>query len=59
MSTPDEIEQMVADCEARESRLTDWERKFIDDISHSLERGRGLTVKQDEALERIWDRVTA
>ena len=56
MSTADEIEQMLADCEARESRLTDWERGFIDSIRHSLERG--LTVKQDETLERIWNRVT-
>ena len=57
MSTPDEIEQMLADCEARESRLTDWERGFIDSIRNSFDVGRGLTEKQDDALERIWNKV--
>ena len=29
MSEHDEHQQMVTDCENRESKLTDWERTFI------------------------------
>lgn len=58
MSTPDEIEQMLIDIEARDTRLSDREREFIDDISTQLRRGSVLTEKQDGWLERIWNRVT-
>ncbi len=36
MSQHDEHEQMVADCEARESKLSDWVRTFVDSISAVL-----------------------
>ena len=58
MSSPDEALQMIADCEARESRLTEWEQGFIDSLSKQLERGRSLTEKQEEILNRIWDKAT-
>ena len=58
MSSPDEALQMIADCEARESRLTEWEQGFIDSLSKQIERGRSLTEKQDETLNKIWDKVT-
>jgi hypothetical protein len=51
-----EHEQMIADCEARESRMTEWECGFIDSISR---QERPLSDKQSERLEAIWDRVTA
>ena len=53
-----EHEQMIADCEARESKLSDWERGFVDSISDQLGRGKSLTAKQDETLTTIWERVT-
>ena len=58
MSSPDEALQMIADCEARESRLSEWEAGFIDSLSKQIERGRSLTEKQDETLNKIWDKVT-
>jgi hypothetical protein len=58
MSTADEIQTMLTDIEQRESKLSDWERTFVDDISAQLGRGRALTEKQDEKLEAIWERVT-
>jgi hypothetical protein len=58
MSTPDEITQMLADVEQRESALTDWERGFIDSITVQLGCNRPLTVKQDEKLTSIWERIT-
>jgi hypothetical protein len=55
----DEYLEMVEDCEKREERLTDWERKFIDSIRKQLEQERLLSAKQMQALDNIWERVTA
>ncbi len=58
-TTTDEALQLVADCEARESRLSEWEAGFIDSIRRQLEHGRTLTARQDEDLTAIWERATA
>lgn len=58
MSTTDEIESMISDCQERESKLSDWEVKFIDSISAQIGSGGALTEKQDEKLTAIWERVT-
>lgn len=50
---------MVEDCEARESRCTEWERTFLDSLSKQLGAGRGLSARQKETLDNIWERVTA
>lgn len=50
-----EHEQMIEDCEKRESRLSDWERGFIDSIS----KRTSLTDKQVSRLEEIWNKATA
>ncbi len=50
----DDDTQMIKDCEARESKLSDWEREFIDSIS----RRETLTEKQSAKLEAVWNRVT-
>ena len=57
-TTTDEALQMVADCDARESRLSEWEGQFIDSIRRQLERGRALTERQDESLAKIWEKAT-
>ena len=51
----DDEAQMIKDCEARESKLSDWEREFIDSVSQR----ETLTPKQAAKLEAIWDRVTS
>ncbi len=56
-SMTDEQRQMIADCEARESRLTDWQRGFIDNLSR-LPDDWQLSEKQESALERVWDNAT-
>lgn len=58
MSQHDEHLTMVEDCENRESKLTDWERGFIDSVKQQLARGRALSEKQAERLDAIWERVT-
>ena len=54
-----ELMQTVEDCEERDSKLTDWERGFLDSIRKLLESGRGLTDPQTEKLDAIWERVTS
>ncbi len=58
MTTQEEALQMIEDCEARESRLSEWEAGFIDSLSKQIERGGALTEKQNDILHQIWDRVT-
>lgn len=58
MNDHDDNVQMVKDCEQRESKLTDWERQFVDSIGRQLADGRRLTDRQAETLESTWNRVT-
>ncbi len=58
MSEHDEHQQMVTDCVNRESKLTDWERTFIDSLADQMAKGRRLSEKQAERLDEIWERVT-
>jgi len=58
MANTEEIQTLIKDCENRESRLSDWERSFIDSISHQIAGGSGLTTKQEQTLNDIWDKVT-
>lgn len=58
MSAHDDHATMVTDCENRESKLSDWERGFIDSIGRQLAAGRSLSEKQIETLDKIWERIT-
>ena len=55
----DEYAQMIADCEKRESKLSDWERGFIDSLEQQISNGKAPSRKQIERLDEIWERVTA
>lgn len=55
----DEHLQLIEDCETRESRLTEREGVFIDDIGRQVRAGRALTNPQAKWLNDIWDRVTS
>ena len=54
----DEYATLLDDCEAREERLSDWERCFCDSLRRQLEQGRRPAPKQIEALDRAWERAT-
>ena len=54
----DEYLQQITDCENRESRLSDWDRTFLDSIKRRLEQGIALTTKQIEKLDEVWERAT-
>ena len=49
---------LIEDCERRESKMSDWERGFIDSIGVQYGRGRSLTSAQLTTLNLIWERVT-
>jgi hypothetical protein len=55
----DEYVMMLEDCEKRESRLTDWERGFVDSLQNQIASGRRPSPKQVETLDDIWGRATA
>lgn len=55
----DEYLTLVADCEKRESRLTEWQVEFIDSIRDRLENEKPLSPRQTETLEKIWELATA
>jgi len=59
VSWADEYFTMLDDCEKRESRLTDWERGFVDSLRSQIERDRRPSEKQLETLDNIWERATA
>jgi hypothetical protein len=54
----EELEQMLDDIEKRQERASAWEREFIDSVQTQLRRGRSLTPKQLEIIDRIWEKVT-
>jgi len=56
----EEIEQMVEDCEKRESKMSEWECGFIQSMRETIDAGNGrnLSPKQIEIIERIWEKVT-
>jgi hypothetical protein len=50
---------LIDDCEKRDTRLTDWEKQFIDSLGRQLASGRRPTPKQIETLENVWEKATA
>ena len=58
-SSPAEQLQLIEDCEARESRLVEWEVNFLDSIKARLSSGLTLSIKQAATLDTIWERATA
>lgn len=49
----DDIENMLNTCIAHRGALTDWEEKFIDDMSDRLEKHRELTIDQLAILNKV------
>lgn len=54
----EEWQEMINDCQERESKLTEWEEGFIDSIEEQLDERQSLSPKQVEILERIWEKAT-
>lgn len=50
--------QLIEDCENRESRMSDWERAFVDSVKARAESGKPLSDKRRDTLSTIWEKVT-
>jgi len=55
----DEYQTLIDDCVNRESRLTDFERGFIDGLARYIDSGKRPTPDQIELLSNIWEKATA
>ena len=55
----DEIEDMISDCEKRSHLLNDWECNFIDSIRRQFDDTESISAKQEEILDKVWEKVTA
>lgn len=55
----EEYEQLIEDCENRDSRLSPWAREFLDSIKARIKRWDPLTVNQVDKLNEIWEKATA
>lgn len=53
----EEIKVMILDCQKRESKLSEWEYDFIENLYDQLGY-KPFAQKQLEILGKIWDRIT-
>jgi len=58
MSWEREYLVLIDDCEARESRLTDWEQEFLSSLRSRIEMGLRPTLRQVETLDTVWEKAT-
>jgi hypothetical protein len=54
----EDIMTMIEDCAKRKSKLSEQENNFIIHMQYCIKHDRGLSIKQMEWLEKIWDRIT-
>lgn len=48
--------ELLDQLEEHESRLTGWEREFVDSLQQQLSRGRAPTIKQADTVQRLKDK---
>ena len=58
MNTREQQLEMIDDCDHRDIHMTTYESNFIDSISQYMDKGGFLSEKQDEMLDKIWNKVT-
>jgi len=57
-SSAEDHPQMVLDCWNRKTKLSEWERNFIENVSAQLARKQPLRPAQIEVLDELWEKVT-
>ena len=55
----DDHQQLIDDCENRQSRMSAEDVDFIYLVCEQLREGQSLTRKQAATLDQIWERATA
>lgn len=56
--TASEIKELIAQIEDVEPVLNEWEEKFMESIKENIEDEKRITEKQEDCLQRIYDKVT-
>lgn len=51
------IQTQIDVCSDESEQLTDWERQFIESVSDQFTRTGKLSIKQEQVLQRIYDKV--
>jgi hypothetical protein len=55
----EEQQQMLEDCANRPRKMTEWEENFVNDLMTKDASRFKLSPRQEEVLNRIWDKVTS
>ena len=52
--------QMIQDClcERRQRHLAEWDVQFVTDMAGRITLDMGLSTKQIDMLEKIWEKAT-
>jgi hypothetical protein len=53
-----EIKILINDCLDRFGKMSNWERDFIESIDDQFSEKKFLTTRQEETLNKIWEKVT-
>jgi hypothetical protein len=53
-SPPLNAEDMLEDCEACTTGMTEWEREFVESIREQIDDGSDLSDAQFDKLEQVW-----
>ncbi len=55
----EEALQLIEDCKNRYQKLSVWDSEFIEALSEQISMTNGLSQKQMQVLEKIWEKVTS
>ena len=52
-----EVKEIVEDLKDMIEKMNNWEQEFIQNVDERLSNGIGLTDRQIEIVNQIWDKV--
>jgi len=55
----EDVDLLVSDCEARDSRMSQWEQEFIADMRERIDNDHTITRPMYDKINQIWEKVTA
>jgi hypothetical protein len=57
ITNPEDIPDMISELiDYPQSKLSEWEREFLTNISFKVDKGWSLSDKQQETLKKIYQR---
>ena len=52
-----EVKEIVEDLKDMTEKMNNWEQEFLQNVDERLSNGIGLTDRQIEIVNQIWDKV--